>query len=139
MDSFKIKNIILLISFLLISGGGIGALLYYVFPTFYPQWFPQIVLFFLIVEMIFIFAVDYGCKRMSQKALVNLYLSTKVAKILIALAFIGTYALVVKDGLKNFGLIFSLFYLLSIAFEIYYFSMIERRLKKKREKNEEFS
>ena len=129
MDSFKIKYILLLTAWLSLFGAGIWALLYYVFPVFYTPKIPLFLLFFFIIEFIFIFAVDIGSKKLSQKALVNLYMLTKVVKIMLSLAFVGIYVLLSDEKFKNIGIVFLLFYFLTIIFELYYFSKIERRLK----------
>ena len=128
MDSFKIKYTLLLIAFLSIFGAGIWALFFYVFPAFYTPNIPLILLFFFIIELIFIFVVDSGSKKLSQKALVNLYMSTKVVKILLSLTFAVVCILVFDDNFKNFGLIFLLIYFSTIIFELFYFSKIERRI-----------
>ncbi len=136
MDFFKAKYITFLISFLLILGAGIGALLYYVFPQFYPQWYILILIYFLFVEVVIIYIIDAGSKKLDQRKLVNLYMSTRVGKVILSLVFIGVYSLAVKTGIKNFALVFMLFYLFSIAFETWYFINIERRIKAKNEKHE---
>ena len=134
MDLFRTKFILLLISFILLFGTGIGAFFYYLFPQFYPQWYTLIPVFFFFVGLSLIFTVDIGSKKLEQKKLVNLYMSTRVVKIILSLVFMGIYALVVKTGIKNFVLVFMLFYLFSIAFETYFFINIERRLKARNEK-----
>lgn len=130
-DFFKAKYITLLISFSLILGAGVGALLYYVFPQYYPQWYLYIVLFFFIIELALIFIIENGSKKLEQKKMVNLYMATRVSKIILSLAFVGIYALTVKTGIKNFAIIFLLFYFFSILFETYYMIKVERRTKEK--------
>ena len=131
MDLFKAKFITLFTSFLFILGAGVGAFLYYLFPQFYPQWYILILLFFLFVEIAIIYTVDIGSKRLEQKKLVNLYMSIRVAKIILALIFMGMYSLIIKIEIKNFVLVFMLFYLFSIIFETWYFVNIERRIKRR--------
>jgi len=89
-----------------------------------------ILIYFLFVETAIIYTINTGRKKLEQKKLVNLYMSTRVAKILLSLAALGIYSLVVKTGIKSFALIFMLFYLLSIGFETWYFISKERQLKK---------
>ena len=129
MDSFKTKYILLLIVFLSLFGAGIWALFFYVFPNFYTPKIPSILLFFLIIELIFIFMVDAGSRKLSPKKLVNLYMSTKVGKIILSLIFIGICVLISNEKFKNIGLVFLLFYFSTIIFELYYFYKIERSLK----------
>lgn len=128
MDIFKAKYLTLLLSFTLIFGAGIGALLYYKFPNFYPQWYPAILIFFYILEAIIIYTVDVKSKKLKQIKMVNMYMLTKGIKMFISLVFIGLYALIVKTELKNFVLVFVLFYFLYLLFETYCFTIIEKRI-----------
>ena len=95
-----------------------------------------ILLFFLIVEIAIIYAINTGRKKLDQRKLINLYMATRVVKIILSFVVIGIYALVVKTGIRSFALVFMLFYLLSIGFETWYFVRIERRLKAENKKHE---
>ena len=129
MDSLKTKYNLLLISSIMIFGGGIGVLLHYIFPAFYPQWYFGILFFFLIAESFVIFVVDKGSNNLSGRKLVNLYMAIKGIKILLALIFVGIYAAVIKDGIKNFVMVFILFYLIYLGLELPFYAAIERRVK----------
>ena len=96
-------------------------------------WYIFILIYFLFVEVAVIYTINFGRKKLEQKKLVNLYMSTRVAKIILSLAFIGIYSLVEVTGLKNFVMVFMLFYLLSIGFETWYFIKIEKRVKERKE------
>lgn len=133
MDVLKVKLIIFIISFSLITGGLIGGLLYYVFPQFFPNWYFQIVFFFLIIESLLMNFVATKRKSASSKKMVNVYMLCKVVKILTSLVFITIYALVVKENIKSFVLVFVVFYGLYLFFETYLFSKIEKELKEKQQ------
>ncbi|MFR9166578.1 MAG: hypothetical protein ACLVKO_10330 [Dysgonomonas sp.] len=132
MDSFKVKLIFALIAFGLIAGGVVGALLYYVFPQYYPNWYFGIIFFFIITESIMMYYVASQIKNVSSKKMVNVYMMAKVVKIILALIFVTVYALAVKENLKNFVLIFLVFYVLYLFVETFLFSRIEKHFKEKK-------
>lgn len=134
MDSFWAKLVSVFVILGLIIGIGAWALLYYVFPAYYPDWFGGIMIFFLIVEVLIITYV-YSQARKSDRPqkMVNVYLLTKVVKMLLALAFVTTYVLAVKEQIKNFVLVFMIFYIVFLAIESRLFVQIEKYLKKKQQ------
>ena len=91
-----------------------------------------ILVYFLFVEITIIYIINIGSKKLEQKKLVNLYMSTRVAKIIVSLIFLWIYSLVGESDIKSFALIFMLFYLFSIVFETWYFIKIERRIKERK-------
>jgi len=129
MDLFKAKLLSTLFVFGLVVSGGIWTLLYYIFPQFYPNWYFEIAFFFLIVETILVNFVVSVSKTASSKKMVNVYLLSKVAKIIFSLIFATVYILVVKENIKNFVLIFVIFYALYLGIETFLFSKIERHIK----------
>jgi len=129
MDLFKAKLITTLVAFGLVAGAAIGALLYYVFPQFYPNWYFEIVFFFIVLESALMSFVVSSSKTSSSKKMVNVYMLTKVIKVIVSLIFITIYALAVKENIKSFVLVFISFYVLYIIAETYLFSKIEKRLK----------
>lgn len=131
MDLVKVKFITILIAFGFIAGAGIGAFLYYVVPQFFPNWYFEIVFFFLIIESLLISMVVSKSKVSTSKQMVNVYMLTKVLKIIASLIFITVYALVVKENIKPFILVFIVFYALYLFIETYLFSKIEKQLKEK--------
>ena len=93
-----------------------------------------ILIYFLIVETAIIYTINTGRKKLDTKKFVNLFLSIRVAKIILSFTFIGIYSLVVKTDIKNFALVFVLFHLCSTGFETWYFIRTEKRIKGKKEK-----
>jgi len=133
MDFFKAKLITSLLAFGLIAGALIGALLYYQFPDYYPNWYEGILLFFLVLESLIIGYVVSASRKVTQRQMLNTYMLTKVIKIFAALIFVGAYALIVKENIKSFVLIFMIFYLLFLAMESILFMKVEKRLKNKQQ------
>lgn len=133
MDFFKAKLITSVFAFGLIVGALIGMLLYYQFPQYYPHWYGGILAFFLILETLIISYVVSASKKVTQRQMLNTYMLTKVVKVFAALIFVGAYAIVVKENIKSFVLIFMIFYLLFLAMESMLFLKIEKRLKNKQQ------
>lgn len=131
MDSFRLKLILIVLSFGLVLSAAIGLVLYNVLPQYYPNWFMGIVCFFLVLETFEVSFIESSSHKATQRQLLNNYLLTKVIKMFGALLFIGAYALIVKEGLKNFALVFMIFYILFLFVETLIFQKIEKRLKEK--------
>ena len=130
MDFFKAKLITSVFAFGLITGALIGMLLYYQFPQYYPHWYGGILAFFLILETLIISYVVSASKKVTQRQMLNTYMLTKVVKVFAALIFV---AIIVKENIKSFVLIFMIFYLLFLAMESMLFLKIEKRLKNKQQ------
>lgn len=133
MDFFRAKLVFIALSFGLIISALVGGLLYYVFPNYYPNWFEAIIIFFLILEPLVVVYVEATSRKATQRQLLNTYMLTKVIKIFASLIFVGIYALVVKEGIKSFVLIFMSFYILYLFIETFIFMKIEKRLKEKKQ------
>ena len=133
MDFFKAKLITSTLAFGLIAGALIGVLLYYQFPQYYPHWYEGILFFFLILESLILIYVESASRKVTSRQMLNTYMLTKVIKIFAALIFVGAYAMIVKENIKSFILIFMIFYLLFLAFEAYLFTKIEKRIKKQQQ------
>jgi len=98
-------------------------------------WYFSILIYFLIVETAIIYVINNGIKKYKQSKLISLYMSARVVKILLSLAFLGVYALIVKTGIRSFAIVFMLFYLCSIGFETWYF--VSKELRQNNEEKEE--
>ena len=133
MDFTKAKLITSLLAFGLITGAAIGALLYYQFPDYYPDWYEGILAFFLILESLILIYVESASRKVTQRQMLNTYMLTKVIKVFSALIFIGIYYAIVRENIKSFVLVFMIFYLLFLAMESWLFLKIEKRLKNKQQ------
>lgn len=131
MNSFKSKLVATMLAYGCVIGAGLGAILYYVFPSFYPSSFIWILLFFLVVEPLILLFVEKSSHTANPKQLLNAYLMTKVIKTVATLAVIAIYAIAVKENVKSFVLTFMILYMLFLAVETILFTRIEKRLKEK--------
>jgi len=136
MDLFKARLVTYTIAAGLIISAAIGAGLYYFQPTFDWNWFVGVVLFFLITEPLLISMVAGRSLTADKKKMVNLYMLTKVIKVIGALIFITVYVLAVKENIKAFVAVFILFYLLYLAVETFLFISIEKHIKEKNSSDE---
>lgn len=133
MNSFKTKLIASMLAYGCTIGAALGAILYYVFPTFYPNWYLGILAFFLVVEPLIILFVEKSSHTSTPKQLLNAYMLTKVIKTVASLMFIAIYAIAVKEEIKSFVLTFMILYMLFLAVETILFTRIEKRLKEKQQ------
>lgn len=135
MNSFKLKILGYLLGLGLIVGSILGAVLYFQFPEYYPNWFVEILVFFLLIESIILSYVEsVSHQKESPRKLLNAYLISKIMKIFGGGIFVLIYYASVKEGFTNFVLVFVAFYLIFMAIETVLFSKIERQIKQKVEK-----
>lgn len=132
MDLFKARLVTYIIAFGLVISACIGGGLYYLQPSFDWNWFAGIVIFFLILESFIISLIESNIKKKEKRQTVNLYMLTKVIKILSSLVFTTIYVLVVKENIKSFVAVFVSFYLLYLFAETILLLRIEKHLKEKK-------
>jgi len=137
MNLFKAGLITYIVAFGLIISACIGAGLYYFQPTFDWNWFSGIVIFFLFLEPLMVSLVADSSRKKNKKQMVNIYMLTKVIKILASLVFIAIYALAVKESIKIFVAVFILFYILYLIAETLLFLKLEKQLKEKNNSSDE--
>lgn len=132
MNSYKTRLILALTGYGLIVGAGAAALLHYYFPGFSWNWFLAIFIFFLIVESLIINLVANNSRAKDNKKLVNIYMLTKVLKVVLSLVFVLVYFIIERtNGLKLFAIVFIGFYLLFLFAETYLLTKIEKHIKLK--------
>ena len=136
MNPFRLKLLGTLWAYGLIVGSAIGLVLVYLLPQYYTDWFPGLLFFLLAIETAIVFYVESYSKKATARQLSNAYMMTKVVKMLAALVLVGTYAAVVKEGMKSFVLIFMLLYVVFLVIETLLFTRIEKHLKKEKERVE---
>jgi len=136
MELFKAQPVLYIISFGLIISACIGGGLYYLQPSFDWNWFIGITVFFLIIESLSIGLIASNITKKEKKQTVNLYMMTKVLKVLASLIFITIYVLTVKENIKSFVAVFITFYLLYLLTETILFLKIEKQIKGKTDNNE---
>jgi len=126
-----------MIAFGCIISACIGAGLYYFYPAFDWNWFAGIVIFFLILEPLIMSLVESSSHKKEKKQMVNIYMLTKVIKVIASLIFIAVYVLAVKENVKVFVAVFILFYLMYLICETALFMKVERHLKEKNKRSDE--
>nr|WP_297164610.1 hypothetical protein [uncultured Dysgonomonas sp.] len=136
MNIFKANLIIYVIAFGLLISGCLGLGLSYFLPTFNWNWFIGLAAFYLIIESIVVSMVETFSQKKDKKQMVNIYMLTKVIKIIASLIFITVYVVIVKENVKAFVAVFILFYLLYLIAETFIFMKIEKRIKEKNSSNE---
>lgn len=129
MKRLKQKYLFCLLSSLMVLGGGVGALLYYMLPTHYPHWYFGILAFVFVLEVAVLYVVCRGSERLTGQKLANLYMAIKGGKLLLSLLFVGAYMLMVRENVKNFVLVYLVFYLFYVLLEIPFYAEIEQRIK----------
>ena len=134
MQSLKSKLILNTFGFGIIVGAIIGILLYYLFPTYYTDWYLVIWIFFLVIETLSIYLLEKMSHSVTDRQMVNGYLLMKTVKIIISLFVIVIYAALVKDKflIFNFAIAFILLYISFLAIESSQYLKLERSLKKKK-------
>ena len=138
MQSLKSKLILNTICFGIIVGAIIGILLYYIFPTYYTEWYLAIWMFFIVIETLSIYMLEKMSNTATDRQMINGYLLMKTVKIIISLFVIVFYAVIVKEKplIFNFAISFILLYISFIAIESSQYLKLERSLKKKKTNDE---
>ena len=137
MNLFKTRLISGLLGYGLVSGALLAGVIHILQKPFDWGWYIAIWLFFMLIESLFINLVTNNSKNKQDKKLVNIYLLTKVIKIVCSLIFALTYVVVEKgENLLMFAIIFIIFYLLFLIAETILFSMIEKHIKLENKSNE---
>lgn len=129
MEKLKRNFDLLLTALMLFAGWGGWFLMKNVFPEMYFDLYPAIPSLFFIIGLLFI-RVLYNADKENPRKLVNLYMLVRFAKVGVCLLVIGVYYFFVKEYMREFSLVFMIFYLLYLGFETLYYSQIERIIKK---------
>ena len=110
---------------ILVSGWTIGPVLATWFPEHYFQLYPFIPVFFYIFGYFDISIFEF-CRRYAPQKMQLVYLGTKAIKMLFSLMVLLIYAVKVEEKKVEFFLTFFAFYLISLAFESWFFYRYER-------------
>ena len=110
---------------ILVSGWTIGPVLATWFPEHYFEWYPFIPVFFYIFGYFDISIFEF-CRRYAPQRMQLVYLGTKAIKMLFSLMVLLIYAVKVEEKKAEFFLTFFVFYLISLAFESWFFYRYER-------------
>ena len=110
---------------ILVSGWTIGPVLATWFPEHYFEWYPFIPVFFYIFGYFDISIFEF-CRRYAPQKMQLVYLGTKAVKMLFSLMVLLIYAVKIEEKKVEFFLTFFVFYLISLAFESWFFYRYER-------------
>ena len=132
MEKLKRNFDLLLTLIMLVAGWGGWLLMNKVFPDNYFELYPVIPSLFYLFGLIFI-RVLYKADKTNPRKLVNLYMLIRFAKVGICLLVVGVYYVVNKEYIREFSLVFMVFYIIYLVFETLYYSQLERIIKKNTE------
>ncbi|HPT43226.1 MAG TPA: hypothetical protein PLH52_05190 [Paludibacteraceae bacterium] len=129
MEKSRNKFILILTAVILITGFGLKYLTEYVMPQFKVSAFTLIPVFFYIIGLTLIYVLT-GINPAESKKLVNKYMLLRVIKVLTSLAFLLIFWLINKAEIKNFALLFIVFYMIYLIFETWMYLQVEKMMKK---------
>jgi len=105
-------------------------LLTYVWPTCYFAYFPLIPVYFWIVGIGMAISMEITHSE-NPDAITMTYMVARSVKLMLTGLFVGAYAWLVNENIKEFGLTTLSFYLLFLAMESYVFFLYEKRRAKR--------
>lgn len=112
----------------LITGGGIWWVTNHFFPNLLIDEYWIIPLFFFILGLVFIGQFPKAIYKKRDK-LVNLYMLMRMIKIFTSFVFILIYWFIDKQNIRNFAILFIIFYLMNLMWETYIYTRMERYIK----------
>ncbi len=130
MKGQMIYFVILHTSMILITGGGMGWVIIRFFPNLMIDDFWVIPLFFFILGLIFIGQFPKAINKKPGK-LVNLYMLMRMIKIFVSFLFILVFWFIDKQNIRNFAILFIIFYLMNLTWETYIYTRMERYIKQR--------
>ena len=129
------KHLYLFHTILMIVIGVVGWLVvHHIFPQMKFNGFAIIPSFFYVMGLVFIRRFKVAPFHNSAY-IVNLYMLLKMIKIFASFAIILIYWLIHTTYIKNFAIVFVIFYLISIMWETVMYMRMEKYMKKELEKN----
>ncbi len=130
MKRRRIRLIFRLLSVLtginLLAGLIAWLLLTYVWPEHYFAYYPLIPVYFWIVGIGMALSMEITHSE-NPDAITMTYMVARSVKLMLTGIFVGAYAWLVNDDLKEFGLTTLAFYLIFLALESYVFYLYEKR------------
>ena len=131
MKKLVVYFIILHTAMLLITGFGMWLILSHFFPEILIDSYVIIPVFFYILGIIFILQF----RRTPREAgkVVNVYMLIRTFKIFTSFAIILIYWVLDKANIRNFAILFIIFYLISLIWETYIYLRMEKYIKYKKD------
>jgi hypothetical protein len=124
MKKYTAFFLILHTAMLFVAGGGVWFILHRFFPDTLVDYYFIIPLFFYLLGLVFIFRfrrtpID------EPKKIVNLYMMMRMIKIFMSFVIIIFDWILDKQHIRNFAIIFIIFYLLNLVWETYIYLRME--------------
>lgn len=132
MKKLTIYFLIVHTAMLLIMGFGIWFIINKFFPSIMIEHYYIIPLFFYLMGIIYISRLR-RTPIDKPKKMVNLYMLIRMIKIFLSFMVILLYWLIDKPNIRNFAIIFVVFYLVNLIWETYIYMRMELYLKHKSE------
>jgi hypothetical protein len=110
----------------ILAGLMVYLLLTYVWPTHYFAFYPLIPVYFWIVGVGMAVSMEITHSE-NPDAITMTYMVARSVKLMLTGLFVGAYAWLVKDNIKEFGLTTLAFYLIFLALESFVFFLYEKR------------
>ncbi len=133
-----VKRNYLLLSLLLtalLAGVG-GSVFFHLFPGYYFACYPLIPVFFFVVGLLGL-NVTEGCRKRAPQRLAQVYLLTRMAKLVLTILVMIAYGVAAKDDLRAFLLTFIVNYVVYLIYDSWFFFHVEAGLKMKKGKSNE--
>ena len=130
MKKLTIYFLIVQTAMLLITGFGIWILLNKFYPELLIDYYFVIPLFFYLMGIIFIFRFRHTPVD-EPKKMVNLYMLMRMIKVFLSLAIVLLYWFLDKEHIRNFAIIFVVFYIFNLIWETYIYLRMELYFKYK--------
>lgn len=115
---------------ILIVGGGMWGILKFFFPATLIDGYVAIPIFFFLLGLVFISQFRKAPLDKPTK-LVNVYMLMRVIKIFASFVFVLIYWFIDKENIRDFAIIFIIFYLCNLIWETYIYTRMERYIKYK--------
>lgn len=128
MELYKARLITALIAYGLIAGACFAVVIHYLLPVLGISWniLAAIIIFFIVVESLFISAAETSARKHESTRLVRIYMLTKVVKILLTLVAVLIYFVYDRTTIKWFIIDYIILYLLFLIAESFLFVKIEK-------------
>lgn len=128
MKKLAIHFLIVHTATLFVAGFGVWYLLLRFFPETLISTYFLIPIFFYLAGLVFIF-IMMKIPKDNPKEMVNTYMLLRVVKVFAGVIMITFYWFLDKGNVRNFAIIFIIFYLLYLGVETYIYSRMETYLK----------
>ena len=115
---------------LLVTGLGMWFILKFFFLEMLLKSYPLIPIFFYLLGLVFIYVFNHNSLDKPEK-IVNTYMLMRMIKIFVSAMLLFIYWIVDKDHIRNFAIIFVIFYVINLIWETYIYLRMEMYIKYK--------